>query len=94
MSARSCRPSSDNMKKTIPRHSRGIVIERPLRSCFANNNTHRLSPVGIAASYTLGGKVRPPTLTLTEETSRPVMDSMASFTASCTALPISGMVCP
>ena len=40
------------------------------------------------------GKVIPPTLTFTAAISRPVMDSTAVFTASCTALPTSGMVWP
>ena len=42
----------------------------------------------------LGGKMIPATFTLTADTSRPLMDSMAVLTASWTALPISGMVDP
>lgn len=41
-----------------------------------------------------GGKVIPPTFTFTAAISRPVMDSTAFFTPSCTARPTSGMVCP
>lgn len=39
-------------------------------------------------------RVIPPTPTLTAATVRPVMDSTLLFTASCTARPTSGMVCP
>ena len=44
--------------------------------------------------YAFTGKVIPPTFTLTAAISRPVMDSTAFFTPSCTALPTSGMVLP
>ncbi len=40
------------------------------------------------------GKVIPPTFTFTAAISRPVMDSTAFFTPSCTARPTSGMVWP
>ena len=60
----------------------GCTVEEPARSLVYNQ--------ALAAA----GKVIPPTLTFTAAISSPVMDSTAFFTASCTALPTSGMVCP
>lgn len=83
---RSCFNSTDRTAertrsayKTEP----GVCISRrPARSLVYNQ--------ALAAA----GKVIPPTLTFTAAISSPVMDSTAFFTASCTALPTSGMVCP